>query len=671
MTNNISARHIFLFLSDQTRWQNEADLNGNGEITKGEMREYLSSSDFEDFCGVKINDVSAKVFNEFWSAVDANVGNEKLDEKELVRIMLQMEAIKEVNNFIDKKNSDIPTELKGYSELWNDELANVFNTKIMEYVKSIGFDKTTLDDAMKAEIHSFLEEAYPEAKKQAAVQCYIQKYTDDNANNAEIKALKEYGYLLTDDKDLQRIIQQWINKNQDIDFNNINESIKQLIEGYLKTANIGNGSVDVLEGNSAYKPSRLNELQTAKLKLDAKNAFGASLKNVASSFSFKGANGNINLTDGKYEDIYKKYIDKFLDDFCTSGYKKVSTTNFSSLFDAAVNEIKKNGMNLFKTSQFAKDFETEVVFADNYRYMGKDFSDKVIATGISGDATTAGSDFANLQDWLSDDCGKVDFPEYYNAYNKILNALLDSYNTDYRNSDGSINYGKISNELLNIIKTKFGLKVNNSNNEEASKTAKTNINWLGFSNDSTKYNCEYLLFADGKLGNVQKTDISLAYLYNNGGSTGRLSLLKCTNWGFAEKGDGIKSVATAKGNLAAFVDFLSSTCSSSGDDYDASALATAAQKVKNVYNEAFNHALNNWASKKESKTSEFLAEDGKYSYTVKKFYYNSTSTANSSEGGELGLVIAESYHEGDFQITVDPRKVMDLFAKFYQQALGA
>ncbi len=666
MTNNISARHIFLFLSDQTRWQNEADLNGNGEITKGEMREYLSSSDFEDFCGVKINDVSAKVFNEFWSAVDANVGNEKLDEKELGRIMLQMEAIKEVNNFIDKKNSDIPTELKGYSELWNDELANVFNTKIMEYVKSIGFDKTTLDDAMKAEIHSFLEEAYPEAKKQAAVQCYIQKYTDDNANNAEIKALKEYGYLITDDDDLKRIIQQWINKNQDIDFNNISEAIKQLIEGYLKTANIGNGSVDVLEGNSAYKPSRLNELQTAKLKLDAKNAFGASLKNVASSFSFKGANGNINLTDGKYEDIYKKYIDKFLDDFCTSGYKKVSTTNFSSLFDAAVNEIKKNGMNLFKTSQFAKDFETEVVFADNYRYMGKDFSDKVIAAGISGDATTAGSDFANLQDWLSDDCGKVDFPEYYNAYNKILNALLDSYNTDYRNSDGSINYGKISNELLNIIKTKFGIKTADSSNSSESSIA-TTIEWSTFpKNNDTMHENQYV--------NGSKSVSYFSDIYNGP----ELDLItggnKYDNGGW-HKDIGYKdAVNNAKTNLANFVTSLATACASTGQ-YDKEALEYAKNAVITIYNMAFDQSIDgtHWPDKKDVKSWEFSYLGESYSYAVSKYHYQSSAAdAVYKQSSNLSLRISESTN-GDttFRIAVSPKTVMDLFAKFYQQALGA
>lgn len=88
-------------------------------------------------------------------------------------------------------------------------MANVFNEKIMEYVKNIGFDKTTLDDSMKAEIHSFLEEAYPEAKKQAAVQCYIQKYTDDNANNAGIKALKEYGYLITEDDNYSYTVKKY------------------------------------------------------------------------------------------------------------------------------------------------------------------------------------------------------------------------------------------------------------------------------------------------------------------------------------------------------------------------------------------------------------------------------------------------------------------------------
>ena len=79
---DISSSQIFLFLAKNSDWKTKADTNGDGSIQACEMRDYLNTDEFKDFAGVKIEDCSAKTFNDFWNKLDAGVKNNKLDKSE-------------------------------------------------------------------------------------------------------------------------------------------------------------------------------------------------------------------------------------------------------------------------------------------------------------------------------------------------------------------------------------------------------------------------------------------------------------------------------------------------------------------------------------------------------------------------------------------------------------
>ena len=691
MSDKITSSQIFLFLSQQANWKEEADTNKKDPLTKGEMREYLNSEEFKDFAGVKIQDVSAKTFNDFWAALDANVNNNRLDEKELDRANVQIAIVKHLKNIVSKES--LPQGLTDNAR-WQTELLDALNNTVMGSISSIGFD-VSVEDITEEYVSNLIANDLESAKTTAMVQCFIAKYESEYANLPAIKELKNSdNYLLTDDKDLQKIIKAWIEQNTATDATQIDAAVKALIEGYLATAGIGSGDVSVLEGNSAYKPSRLNELQMAQMKKEAKAIFGGSLKDKASNFSIEGVNGAIDLTGGGYDGIYKKYVDEFLVSYFESGYKNATRADGQSLFDAALNELRTKGMELFKASKAGEKFTTEVQFADNYRFAweGKDFFKEIVGSGIDGvgedGSIKEGSDLANLKAWLNADAGEGKFPEYYEAYNKILNSIMNPYDNTYRKSDGSINYDKINKELLEIVKVKFGIvtKTGSADSVDSTQTAAaTTIDWSGLTDNNYSYSSYIVSYNDGgansKVNHNTQVSANLQYYYNCGGRLNLLGTLQCdNNDGFTANGkyDWLTAIGTAKTNFSGFVDTMKNACAASGK-YDSAALEIAANKVKSLYNMAFDGAPNNWAGKKSTNAPDengnggpsFVFDGESYNYGIKKWYEEDTACAERHEGGKLGLVFAEAYKKTTFQISVDLKTVMDLFAKFYEAAVGA
>ena len=128
--------------------------------------------------------------------------------------------------------------------------------------------------------------------------------------------------------------------------------------------------------------------------------------------------------------------------------------------------------------------------------------------------------------------------------------------------------------------------------------------------------------------------------------------------------------------LANFVEVLVSACESSGVQYDKTALEAAKNKVIALYNAAFDHSLNNWAGKKKTRDNTFSYDGQTYGYQVAKYWSNSSTMDTayahgcSASNNQLGLRISEQYDDGWFQVTVNTRCVMDLFNRFYQEALG-
>ena len=164
---------------------------------------------------------------------------------------------------------------------------------------------------------------------------------------------------------------------------------------------------------------------------------------------------------------------------------------------------------------------------------------------------------------------------------------------------------------------------------------------------------------------------SLAELYNGNGVMNLLAhndMRRGLDW--------LGAVAEAKTAIGTFVDTIASACASSGIQYDQTALNTAKEKVVALYTAAFDHSIDNWAGKKETKNNTFQYDGQTYSYQVCKYYKNSTTMDTayaqgcSASNNQLGLRIGEQYDDHWFQITVNTRCVMDLFNRFYQEALG-
>ncbi len=564
--SDVTVSKIYLFLANQEDWRTDANINGDEEITQGEMREYLSGSDFEDFVGCSITDVSAKVFNDFWNRLDKNINNFTLDDSELNRAQGQILTVKYAKEYVATNCTNAPAGIN--KDDWQDEIVEALDNDILKFLNTTDiFDNLPnfleeLDDKMKTAIAEGLSGALEGAKTTATIQCYIDNYTKETENNAEIKALKDFGYSLSKDDDLTKIINNWMKQNTETDPTKIQEAIKNLIEGYLKTANIGSGDVKVLEGNSAYKPSKLNELQMAKLKKDAKSVFGSSLKDKASSFSIEGANGAIDLTGGGYDGIYRKYVDEFLNSYFESGYKSATRTDGQSLFDAALNELRTKGFDLFKASKAGENFITEIQFADNYRFAweNKDFFGEIVKTGIdgvdeSGNLVT-GSDLATLKEWLNNDCGEGKFPEYYAAYNKILASLQNPYDNTYRKANGAINYDKINSELIELVKIKFGIVTKTSSSDGttgSTSTSESKVEEMSLAGNSK------VILNGQSVGNILSSPFAL-----------QTSFVKPDN-----------IIGTATGAINEYIDSLANALIAAG--YDSNTVNEAADVAKQYY----------------------------------------------------------------------------------------
>lgn len=194
---------------------------------------------------------------------------------------------------------------------------------------------------------------------------------------------------------------------------------------------------------------------------------------------------------------------------------------------------------------------------------------------------------------------------------------------------------------------------------------KANFDWGSM---TAKYN-GYI--ANGNGGETPNSVKTLGELYNSNGVINLLpseGLMRGTNWTGA--------VATAKANVGSFVEMLASNCTATGE-YNEKALNTAKQKVIALYETAFDHSLKNWAGKKKTRDNLVEFDGENYGYEVAK-YWSNASTRNtaysagcSASNNQLGLRISEQYDDHWFQVTVNVKCVMDLFNKFYEQALTA
>lgn len=206
------------------------------------------------------------------------------------------------------------------------------------------------------------------------------------------------------------------------------------------------------------------------------------------------------------------------------------------------------------------------------------------------------------------------------------------------------------------------------------KTLESQFNW---SNINTRYNGYINTGEDELTPNGNKT---LSELYSSNGVinlTGSADLYRANaadNFNQLTGGGAKEAVNRAKSGLANFVDFIVNAAKETGS-YNTEALSKAAERVKSLYNAAFTHSLNNWAGKKSTKDNVVSYDGENYNYQVAKYWSNNStmdveySKKSSAANNDLGLRIGEQYDDGWYQIVVNSKCVMDLFNRFYEQAL--
>ena len=655
MSEKITESQIYLFLADYgNTWKEDADKldKEDGKVSKYEFKQFLGS-EMNGWNGVDISQLSHSVIDNFFAKIDTNsVGSSNfniLDNKELDDMEGNIRAYQMLSEFINEKyKNDFPTSTLDtkYGNSWKWELSDSLTSVIENAIATKKTDEASLKSA--------LNEAYPQAFSLATAQCCVAQYTD----SSEIKSLmKGLDYSFENDKTFQTIIKNYIASLGEVTpgsdgAKDINEKIKSIVNDYLATASLGSGNPENVE-ELGYNKSKLNDLQKARLGQIASNALSGKLTTI----DIKDRNGNkIDLTLAGYSEIFQKATAEFVNWYTTSGYKSVSVTPGQALFQAIEADLSANADKLFENSSAFANFKKEVQMTDSYILLdeNKDFYNKLVEAGLNEDQLTK--------------IKEQNLPEYKDAYNEILKEILNG-NSTYLNSDGSINFNTVDAKLIDILKVKLGITPT-VQPEETPKNVKTSIDFATLKDDSAKHSW-YLLqvMSDGGIYGSQISEVSLSFLYSFGG---RISLLVKDTVGAGQQRTGFNnSLAEAKTNLASFVDFIKNACISDGS-YDEAALEVAKNRVMNVYNKAFDTCLDDDKRPRKKGTNDptIIVEDGQYSYTIKRYSNDSSASACDINGGTLGLTITEGTKGKTWQMILDPKALMDLFAKFYKEALG-
>lgn len=197
------------------------------------------------------------------------------------------------------------------------------------------------------------------------------------------------------------------------------------------------------------------------------------------------------------------------------------------------------------------------------------------------------------------------------------------------------------------------------------KTVNQSFNW---GNMADTYNG--VIARDGaKRGS--NGNISLQEAYSN---TACL-ILNGTNGEFTR--DWNNTINSSKTRLADFINGTLCNAVRNTGNYDENALKIAAQKTIELYQAALTQIQNgDMAGKKSDKTSTISYDGENYTFQTKKWYRESSAEnteqarSQSAANNQLGLSLNESYNSpSTYQVVVNMRCVMDIFNKFYAQAL--
>ena len=395
MSNNINTSKFYQFLASYKKeGENIADTidttygNSDGTLIKGEFRTFVET-EFENWSGEEKSDTEINdLVNKFWKTIDTNTSAKKikgtrlknlnaLDSTEEENMEKKLELYVQFDKYV--AGIEIPSVLTSKGSEWKKAVVAELSVVLEEFAtKGSSEDLETALDAKLAEI----------SNKQTATFCAV-----EYQNELATSLLKDYSdYKIADDSTLQQLIDKYVSSiGGETTSEEIMENMKQIVDAYLATAGIGEGSEYDLGklGYSQQNNSKLNDIQKEVIK-----------KKLLESVK----------TDKNYEN-YSEYY--------TSALEKFANTLTLADF---------NNQDIVSKFKETKEYENITTIAwVKETFAGEMKSDSSFYKALKGFSQ-------NLADKIANDA------RYISAYQDILETVIEKVEAGELNKDDVQNY---------------------------------------------------------------------------------------------------------------------------------------------------------------------------------------------------------------------------------------
>lgn len=341
MSNEISNQKFYRFLANfeqnNSNWANVADTeygNSNGEVIKSEFRKFMQG-EWANWNGEEGGtELSNSIINNFWKKLDTSAKGtdlNKLNDKEMEAMDTKIQAYVQLNEFIDA-NVKAPNVLSKTGQRWKADVSDDLAKIVEDYLKK----------GATGDLDSLLTEQLPAIENKNTAEFCAVEY-QETLKNSLLKDYPEYKVALDDT--LSGIIEKYLETvTAESDANTIFEDIKGIMDAYMATAGIGEGSgVDLSQYGYAQNPTdKLNDIQKSVAEQSIKN----NLKDLEQEADF-----------AENKTLYDAAIAKFI----TRTLGEATAETYNTLLDLGVED--------FKGSTEGTTLKNRISVEDQYRKM--------------------------------------------------------------------------------------------------------------------------------------------------------------------------------------------------------------------------------------------------------------------------------------------------------------
>lgn len=429
MSNEVNTTKFYRFLASfesKGGWEKVADSYGkeDGTVIKSEFRSFMNA----EWNGNENGELTNDLINSFWKKIDTNTSATKisgtnlknlnaLDGNEMANLDKKLEVYVQFDQFI-ADNIAIPDALSKTGSQWKADVIDELTAKVEEFIKA----------GANGDLEEILFEALPSiANKNTAEYCAVE-YQEQLKNGL----LADYpDYKVADDDTLQALIKNYVDSiDGETDDSQIMDEIKDIMNAYLATAGIGEGSEYDLS-SLGYDASKLNDIQltvivqTIKKDLSAEASKYEGFETYFEAAVQKFVDRKLS-EGGNFEDLVKSSSDFAKSPEKTQLDNVVSVKNTYSDIKASTD---KNSFYQKLVAKFGQTLADKIAnnerYLDAYNNIISDAIDKVNSGELTMDKVEAyilEQIGANLNSFFANGLGDMSIEDLNNTYNKLYEA---------------------------------------------------------------------------------------------------------------------------------------------------------------------------------------------------------------------------------------------------------